>query len=315
MSLETGLHAVSLIGFCLFISQFSDNDQARCARFLFIGLLVNVVTGVIQLSFDRPVAITAEFLPFDMRAGLFANENHLAALIYAAIPLLGWFFLGRGGHYRAYGITVSLLIFFLFALGSRAGMVISTLLGLACGLWFWTGEKGGWRELLVVGGGCLAAIAFLALLPGLGILLEGDPRGTIYATTWRAIGDHWLTGSGLGTFTAIYPQYEAREDIIRVYTNHAHNDLLELFLETGIAGVALICASFALLCRDFRRSRFAEGAFIACMALMIHSLLDYPLRTMSLSIVFAFLATVVLSARRRNERPEAGGGSYLKHNG
>jgi hypothetical protein len=41
----------------------------------------------------------------------------------------------------------------------------------------------------------------------------------------------------------------------------------------------------------------AEAAFIAIIALMLHSLVDYPLRTLGLAIPFAFFVAVILSTK------------------
>src|SRR5690606_11567377 len=93
--------------------------------------------------------------------------------------------------------------------------------------------------------------------------LDAGSRSVFFATTARAIADHWLLGTGLGTFMMIYPAYEARENIMRTFVNHAHNDYLEIVLETGISGAVLIAFFFLLICRNFTRCRFAEAAFIA----------------------------------------------------
>ena len=43
-------------------------------------------------------------------------------------------------------------------------------------------------------------------------------------------------GSGVGTFVSVYPGFEPAHDAIsNVYANHAHNDLLEVWLEGGVS--------------------------------------------------------------------------------
>ena len=43
-------------------------------------------------------------------------------------------------------------------------------------------------------------------------------------------------GSGLGTFEDIYRTQERPETVTNAFLNHAHNDYLELWLETGLVG-------------------------------------------------------------------------------
>ena len=47
-------------------------------------------------------------------------------------------------------------------------------------------------------------------------------------------------GSGLGTFVPVYAMFEKPEDAQDTYVNRAHNEILEIWLETGMLGLALI---------------------------------------------------------------------------
>ena len=51
-------------------------------------------------------------------------------------------------------------------------------------------------------------------------------------------------GAGLGTFVPVYQMFEGpSETLANVYANHAHNDILEIWLETGIlARCSLACS-------------------------------------------------------------------------
>lgn len=71
------------------------------------------------------------------------------------------------------------------------------------------------------------------------------------------------------------------------YFNHAHNDYLQWWMEAGWLGAALLVASLGVLAfagaRAFAHgthSRFpAAAAAFALAALLLHSWVDYPLRT------------------------------------
>ena len=295
-SLESVLFTVCAIGFALFVSRFSDRDQERLLRFVFLGFFVQLIAGVIQLSYDRE-PIVSDLLAFTIRSGLFANENHYSSLFFCVIPAIAWYFLARGRRFITYIVVCAALVFFLFAVGSRAGMAISALLSLVCLFWF-----GATRLSAFIKAGLLGMVA--ALMVAAGILagaetgLEGDLRLTIFATTWQVIRENWLFGTGLGSFTTVYPSYEASGDIFSRYVNHAHSDYLEIFMETGIAGPVLIIAFLMLVLANGFRSRLSEAALIAVLALMLHSIVDYPLRTFAVAVPFALYCGIVFSTRQ-----------------
>ena len=58
----------------------------------------------------------------------------------------------------------------------------------------------------------------------------------------------WLPlGSGFGSFRFVYAPFEPIGAMTYVYALHAHNDLLELLIEGGVAAGVLCLALFALL--------------------------------------------------------------------
>ncbi len=70
------------------------------------------------------------------------------------------------------------------------------------------------------------------------------------------------------------------------WVNHAHNDYLELLLETGLPGLLLMLAFLGWFVFQTTRvwrspfaSLFAKAATIAAAAILVHSIVDYPLRT------------------------------------
>lgn len=297
-SLEGGLYAISLLGFALFLARMNDEMQQRCLRFIAMGFIVNLAAGAIQLSFDQREAVSG-ILPFEITAGLFANENHFCAQIYAMIPLIAYLCLSRDRRMGAYFLFVGLIVALLFATGSRAGMAIAAALGVLCLAWFLSP-----RQAFAVKAALLAACVPLiaaALWVAQPNVLRQDQRVTFFSNTATAIGDHWLTGSGLGSFAEIYAGYEVAGDITRTHANHAHNEYLEVVLETGIAGGLLIALFCAIIAANGGRSPLAQAAFISVMALMLHSALDYPLRTYGVAVPFTWMVVVIASTRGAGE--------------
>src|SRR4051794_28932758 len=76
--------------------------------------------------------------------------------------------------------------------------------------------------------------------------------------------------------------------------NHAHDDYLEIALETGVPGVILLLLFLVWWLRASWRTwtapeadPYASAAVIASAAILIHSLVDFPLRTAAISTCFA----------------------------
>ena len=136
-------------------------------------------------------------------------------------------------------------------------------------------------------------------------------RSEIWSHSRDALREFGVAGSGVGSFVDIYQRFEPITTIEQTYVNHAHNDYLELALETGVAGVILILL-FILwwwraawnAWRGPNENVYARAATIASGALLIHETVEYPLRSPAIAALFAFsiglMAMVsVLPAKRR----------------
>jgi O-antigen ligase len=122
-------------------------------------------------------------------------------------------------------------------------------------------------------------------------------------TTAAALRDFMPLGSGLGSFRSVYQLYEDPARVTNTYVVHAHNDYAELALETGVPGILLIILFLAWWCRESWRAwladaaPFARAASIASGAILVHSLVDFPLRTAAIASVFA-MCLALLGERR-----------------
>jgi O-antigen ligase len=135
-------------------------------------------------------------------------------------------------------------------------------------------------------------------------------RQRMWSSTLAAIRDHLPTGTGVGSFPEVHRQYEDPSKVTRTFVNHAHNDYLEIALETGVAGILLLFAFLvwwvgrtALIWRSALSDRYARAASIASGSLLLHSTVDYPLRTAALSATLA--ACVAIMARPRTLQENA----------
>ena len=91
--------------------------------------------------------------------------------------------------------------------------------------------------------------------------------------TWQGTVDSFrvrpITGSGLGSFPFVYTSHA-----IAVYTKYAHNLILQMAVDTGITGTALLVLFLAYvaalsLWRVFRDARTLVGAFAAASLIFI----------------------------------------------
>jgi O-antigen ligase len=132
-------------------------------------------------------------------------------------------------------------------------------------------------------------------------------RLTIAAITTAAAKAFQPLGSGLGTFVPVYQMFEPPDALLTSYVNHAHNDWLELWLEGGWPALAVVAVFVAWLvfasARVWRRPAaeglaidraLARAATIAIVALLLHSTVDYPLRTTAMMVLFAFCCGLLI---------------------
>src|SRR5690606_18666229 len=171
---------------------------------------------------------------------------------------------------------------------------------------------------VVAGGAILFATAEGRAMLDVAATMPTGSRQQIFAVSWNAIRDMWPVGSGLGTFAELYASYENPAAVTRTYINHAHNDYIELVLETGLAGLLLL-AAFLLwwgwcavrIWRDDRASPYVLAAVVVSATLLVHSLVDYPLRTAALSSIFAvsvgLMALASTASGRATQPPRTAG--------
>ena len=121
-----------------------------------------------------------------------------------------------------------------------------------------------------------------------------------------------LTGTGGGTYYGLYPL--TRESTLRSWYEHAHNDYLEILVETGplglilLDGVVVLALAKALIAQQRRRDPLARGmAFAVIMgvtALLLHATADFNFQipanaaTFTMLLALAWLANHIGHERR-----------------
>ena len=286
------------------------------------GTFAAVLLGALQVASADPLQspwYLYKWTNHGVATGFFANSNHMATLLVITVPLL--FALvaelrGRSKNPRA-GSAVMLLavagllvvLVGIFLNGSLAAVLLGLPVVMVSGTLLLPQAMRLRGPVIAVALLALAAMMAVYLTPLQDRLMASnatsfESRQMMWSDTVPAIGDHGLLGSGAGSFPRIYRQYEDHSEVTRTFINHAHNDYLEIALETGVPGVLLL-AAFLLwwagrtvpIWRTAATDRYAVAATIASGAMLVHSLVDYPLRTTALSAIMA--ACLALMARPR----------------
>jgi len=271
--------------------------------FIGVGVLANVAAGLVQMSVNHfePVSY---LLPYEVQAGFFANQNHFATLLLMTLPPLA--VAAAGPSRLAAGLALFIALVLLLAVGSAAGVVVG--FGTA---FLSFGLMGGFRSLkpaslaaMICGCGALAAAAAYNVATKHPNVNAG--RLDFLRTSLDAIRDNPVFGAGYGGFVQAYQIYERTADIYGEYVNHAHNDYIELVVEGGAVAAALIALYFALLLTRLSerlRGPVSLTAFLCILVVLIHSAVDYPLRTLAILYLFVY-AHAVLFADEPSEAPQ-----------
>ncbi|SHG88411.1 O-antigen ligase [Kaistia soli DSM 19436] len=300
-----------------------------------VGGLLNVIWAQLQIVSLSAISISIHQLGnIGYAIGSFSNRNHFSAMIYMLAPLSIALMLDarRHTHGRMRFFVIGAVSFVFFLLGllisfSRAGIGIGTVAIMAC-LIIVRRERSGQhlsRPMLI--GGAIAAVAVVGMLVLNAFDLLGerglvdDARVLMLSNTIDLITRYPGFGSGFGTFAKVYQIGEAPETIRYYYINHAHNDWLEMLVEGGLPVAIIIIAGVVWLARriysawkvptgDGYQNVLAEAATISIVAVLLHSTMDYPLRTTALASIFALLCALVCDAPRT---ARGSSGSHPRH--
>lgn len=248
----------------------------------------------------------------------FGNHNHLAGFLEMALPFLLALFLTRTRQTSILFVLVYLALLLLTAqaLSLSRGGWLATLVSLCfMGACLLSQRRFGSKKLILGIGAVtlLVSIVILAATPiveRIMTLTEQDPAATMegrliaYAGTLDLIRDHFLTGTGPGTYAVAFPRYEPQG--LGALYDHAHNDYLEFISDLGIGIIPILIWIMVLFFQTgFKNqshpSRQTRGFSLACMtataAILVHSFGDFNLQIPS----NAFLFTIIIGLMTRHK--------------
>ncbi|PTE09472.1 O-antigen ligase family protein [Mesorhizobium helmanticense] len=293
-TIECLLYLVAVAAFFLSVLRLRTEQIQALLPFFFMGVICNGLAAAIQYSLSDDIAIKG-LLPFTINAGLFANRNHFAALLFVSIPFVVYHGLFRGNLLSGLLGLVTLLLL-LLAAGSRAGVLIGLAITVLSVVFLSARSRAsGWGTLLIFIGLSVYTISAWTKIDVDAI----DPafgRGEFARTTIDGIKENWAAGVGFGNFQKAYQIYEKEGMIFKQFVNHAHNEYLEIAFEGGVLAILLMAFYLVLLIVSFariRRDPHQKAAFLSVSFLLIHSLVDYPLRTAALAMTFAYMNAII----------------------
>jgi O-antigen ligase len=329
-TLASGLWLIPAIAVLLGIVKLGGFKASWLGWAVVLVTIVSIAIGALQVAGGQWYFY--QNTNYGVGVGFFANGNHQATLLIATIPFLAALYLSGSGSrqsaQRNSGLLViiaGILMVLLVGLAinrslAGIGLGIPVVAGSLAMIWLRKRKAPAWVALagLLVAAGAMA-VPFSA--PMGNNLTSAEARSsqfsryTTFRTTLEAAQDHLPFGTGLGTFVDVYRTYEDPALVERTYINHAHSDYLELLLETGLVGAALL-ALFLLwwgrrlvaVWRAEKPDHIARAASIASAAMIAHSIVDYPLRTAAISALFAACCALMAEPRpraRRSEEPAA----------
>jgi O-antigen ligase len=306
-------------------------EQRRdIAAIYVLATAFNIVLGAAQLASGGERLFPYETTDAGNMVGMFANRNHLATMTLMALPLAaGAFLASRSRDPRGFerglwkvGAYAVLAIVAIGAIRSRAGLILVGPALIATLAMIWFGARGGqarWQVVGIAAGAAagIAAVAAFALGP---ILARFDPeylaqQGRL--ENWPVVidvaGRHQPFGTGFGSFDPVYRSAEPLETLDWTFFNHAHNEYLEVWLEAGWPGLILLGAVLVWAARRWfpqwsadriRRSegRMALAGGIGLAVVVLHSALDYPIRTETIAVMTAFCLGLLCEAPTRGQR-------------
>lgn len=309
--------AFALVPLAMFVAAMRLGRDGQRLMVVLIAAM-GVLNGLLViLQFQGMSALTLFTTGNLPGTGLFANKNHCAIFLVLTLPALASAALywpkGSPSFRRAIGAgLVGFLSLAVFGCLSRAGIALLPV-GLVASAAILLPRLPDKKQFLMICGAlAIGSIAIVALLLRTNVVaqaldrfeLGNDERALFWPVVKDAIALYFPAGSGFGTFRNVFAAIEPVSIVQPAYVNHAHSDYLEIALEGGILAIVLLglfilwylattIASMRAIKRNSRAFALILFAVTGIACLLLHSFVDYPLRTLSLSAVLAVLCAIL----------------------
>lgn len=262
--------------------------------------------------------------------GPYVNHNHYAGLMELLLPIPLVISLSALTHEKeriSAGIAAAAMAGTVFLSGSRGGMlaILAEFFVLAIVV---VRQKKGVRLAVAVATFAVVLLSLLTWLGGKELTarvtsissetrseVTGGMRMNIDRDALRMFRARPVLGWGLGTFPVVYPEF--RTFYTNFFVNEAHNDYLQLLVETGAVGFGLmiwfLIVVFRFTLQKIRNwtTEVSGAAGVACMlgvtGILVHSALDFNLQIPANAAIFYVLCSIAAAPpflqRTRKRRP------------
>jgi O-antigen ligase len=243
--------------------------------------------------------------------GPYVNHNHYAGLMEMLwpIPLLLAFDESRNSAQRLLiGLGAVLMSATIFLSRSRGGM-IAFVVQIAILLFALRRRSRRLKGILIA---ALVIMSFAAWINYRGVATSlgtlrtpsapsvSGNRVAILKDSLQMVRVHPLLGWGLDVFPTAYPRF--RSFYTDFFVNEAHNDYLQVLVETGLVGFGLVLWFLVVWWRrawhnlrhsaDSTARRATLAALIGCCGLLTHSFLDFNLHIPANAALFYVLCGI-----------------------
>lgn len=316
----------------LLAANLTREQHWRIAVFILVMVGAGAVLGVLQFSganFDNPLINTVS----NAVAGNFSNRNHFALfLAIGCVLALIWAFRDDTPPWKAAAAFGLIAIFTLtiLATGSRSGVIVGAAAIILTFLAFRRRAVKQFKAMPrkiaipvliasfagVIGAIWLSVGLDRAVSVNRATMLEdeADLRAQIWPIVLDMIQRYFPAGTGFGTFDPLFRVGEPDNLLNPQYINLAHNDWLQIVMEGGVIGLALLAAALVWSAvRSFQAwtsSRRPAGSellekagSILVILVLAASVSDYPART---PLVMALLSLAAVWLVRGKAKSDSG---------
>ena len=291
--------------------------RERMRQAIIAAALICVAMGAVQLATGNRLGNWYSGGQPDVLYGSFANRNSTGLfLVIALLAVLGAPD-GRRVRFGSLPARITLGVIFaicVFLTQSRSSVAL-LLVPLALVGWRFVSARreagpprGGKGYIpvviaaLLVAGASYVAVTTYRIQQTVERFESFDgPRLAVWDDSRAVAGRYWPVGSGTGTFDEVFQVDESLEHVDPTRPGRAHNDYLELMIESGIFGLLLAGAWAAWLSRSALttpsgplRTQGQVVAGFALLVLALQSLVDYPLRNQTLLCVAALMLVLAI---------------------
>jgi O-antigen ligase len=251
--------------------------------------------------------------------GPYVNRNHYAGLMEMLTPfplVLAATRFTEGNRKIVVAGVAALMAASIFLSGSRGGMAAFVAQMLVLSVLLVRKREGSWKQPLMLGAFLAVVIGFLVWIGGNELTrrlvsihseareeINGGVRFSIDRDCLRMALKKPFLGWGLGAFPIVYPEF--RSFYTTFFVNEAHNDYLQLLVETGLAGFSIAAWFLVLVFRqaagklknwtETATGAMTMAALLGCVGILVHSFLDFNLQIPANAALFYVLCAIAAS--------------------